>query len=224
MGGYGALASAGAGYSSKSSAMSFVPGGYFEDWTAGSAKYQARLRKELKAIVAIAPWGEQPPYNMWDADGLAGIRLPMLMIAGDQDDVSDFRNGIQPAFEKAVNSDRCMLVYENARHNVGGNPAPEVALGRFTTQEVFEEPVWRKDRITAINEHFITAFLDLYLKGDESKRTYLHVAPEKANDGNWPLKQGETVGGKFSDGENYWKGFQRRWAVGLEMKCVDAKH
>jgi predicted dienelactone hydrolase len=224
MGGYGALASAGASYSSKSAAMNFVPGGYFEDWTAGNVKYQAALRKEVKAIVAIAPWGEQPPYNMWDADGLAGIRIPMLVVAGDQDDVSDFRNGIQPVFEKAVNSERCMLVYENARHNVGGNPAPEVALGNFTTQEFFEEPVWRKDRITAINEHFITAFLDLYLKGDESKRAYLHVAPEKANDGNWPLKQGEAVGGKFSDGENYWKGFQRRWAVGLEMKCVDAKH
>jgi predicted dienelactone hydrolase len=222
MGGYGALASAGAAYSKQSMAAHFVPGGYFDDWTEGSPKYQARLRKEVKAIVAIAPWGEQPPYNMWDASGLAGIKIPMLVVAGDQDDVADFPKGIQPIFEKAVNSDRCMLVYENARHNVGGNPAPPEMLKSFVTREFFDEPVWRKDRITAINQHFITAFLDLNLKGDESRRSYLHVTPEKSNDGKWALPQGQSVGGKFSDGKDYWKGFQRRWAVGMEMHCSAA--
>jgi len=78
----------------------------------------------------------------------------------------------------------------------------------------------RKDRITAINQHFITAFLDLNLKGDESRRAYLHVRPEKSNDGKWPLAQGQSVGGKFSDGADDWKGFQRRWAVGMEMHCA----
>jgi predicted dienelactone hydrolase len=219
MGGYGALASGGAAYGKKSMAAGFIPGGYFDDWTEGSPKYQAKLRKEVKAIVTIAPWGEQPPYNMWDASGLAGIRIPLLVIAGDQDDVADFPNGIKPIFENAVNSDRCMLVYEDARHNVGGNPAPPEMLNSFVTREFFEEPVWRKDRITAINQHFITAFLDLHLKGDESRRAYLHVAPEKSNDGKWPLARGESVGGKFSDGTGYWKGFQRRWAAGMEMSC-----
>lgn len=222
MGGYGALASAGAGYSKSSMAAQFVPGGYFDHWTAGNPEYQSRLRKEVKAVVAIAPWGNQPPNNMWDAAGLAGIHIPLLMIAGDQDDISDFSHGIAPAFEKAVNSERCMLVYENARHNVGGNPAPAEALTSLTTQEYFDEPVWRKERITAINQHFISAFLDLYLKGDESKRAYLHVAPEKSNDGAWPLIRGESAGAKFSDGAKYWKGFQRRWAVGLEMRCSAA--
>jgi predicted dienelactone hydrolase len=222
MGGYGALTSAGAGYNNKALAT-IVPGGYLTDWTAGSPKYSARLRKEVKAVVAIAPWGEQPPFNSWDADGLAGIRIPMLMIAGDQDDVSDYANGIKPAFDKAVNSDRCLLVYQNARHNVGGNPAPP-GLTTFSSRESFEEPVWRKDRITAINQHFITAFLDLYLKGDDTRRAYLHPVPEKSNDGVWPLGQGESVGAKFSDGKNYWKGFQRRWAVGLEMHCAEPIH
>jgi alpha-beta hydrolase superfamily lysophospholipase len=222
MGGYGALASAGAGYSKKGMAAGIVPGGYLDDWTAGSPKYAAKLRKEVKGVVAIAPWGAQPPYNIWDSDGLAGIHIPLLTIDGDQDDVSDFANGVKPAFEKAVNSERCMLVYENARHNVGGNPPPAEALGTFTTREFFDEPAWRKDRIAAINQHFITAFLDLYLKGDESRRSYLHVIPEKSNDGTWPLAQGESSGSKFSDGTTYWKGFQRRWAVGVEMHCLSA--
>jgi predicted dienelactone hydrolase len=220
MGGYGALTSAGAGYSKQSMAARMVPGGHFDDWTAGSAAYATKTPKELKAIVAIAPWGAQPPYNSWDAEGLAGIRVPTLFIAGDQDDISDFERGIKPTFERAVNSDRCMLVYENARHNVGGNPPPPGVLLSFAVREAFDEPVWRKDRITAINQHFITAFLDLNLKGDESRRAYLHPTPQKSNDGKWQTKPGEQTGGKFSDGTNYWKGFQRRWAVGLEMTCV----
>jgi predicted dienelactone hydrolase len=219
MGGYGAITSAGAGLSKKAMAANIVPGGYLDEWTAGNPQYATKLRKEVKAVVAIAPWGGQPPFNSWDADGLAGIHLPLLVIVGDQDDVSDFSNGVKPIFEKAVNSERCLLVYENARHNVGGNPPPPEALSNFTTREYFDEPVWRKDRITAINQHFITAFLDLYLKGDASRRSYLHVAPEKSNEGTWPLPQGESVGGKFNDGINYWKGFQRRWAAGLEMHC-----
>jgi predicted dienelactone hydrolase len=222
MGGYGALASAGAGYSSGSMAHKIVPGGYFADWEEGSPKYQAQLRKEIRAVVAISPWGNQPPYHAWDAAGLAGIHIPMLVIAGNQDDVSDYAHGIRPAFEEAVHSDRCLLTYENARHNVGGNPAPAEVLGSFPMREYFEEPVWRKDRITAINQHFITAFFDLTLKGDESRRAYLHVTPEISNDGQWPLAQGQSVGAKFSDGGNYWKGFQRRWAVGLEMQCAGA--
>jgi predicted dienelactone hydrolase len=222
MGGYGALASAGAGYSRKSLLMGLVPGGYLEDWAEGSPAYLARLRKEVKAVVAIAPWGAQPPYNAWEATALAAIHVPALFIAGDQDDVSDFQNGIRPAFERAVHSERCLLVYENARHNVGGNPPPPEALGSFVVREFFDEPVWRKDRITAINQHFITAFLDLTLKGDEAKRAFLYPSPEKSNDGQWPVKQGESTGARLSESGNYWKGFQRRWAVGLVMRCLAA--
>jgi predicted dienelactone hydrolase len=199
MGGYGALASAGAGYSKQGAAARTIPGGYFEAWTAGNAKFEARRRDNLKALVAIAPWGAQPPYNNWDAQGLGGIRIPSLFIAGDQDDVSGFEQGTRKAFRGAVNSERRLLVYENARHNVGGNPPPPEAMGSFAARTFFDEPVWRKDRIAAINQHFVTAFLDLYLKGDDSRRAYLDV----------PVKS--------TEGSTVWKGFQRRWALGLQM-------
>jgi predicted dienelactone hydrolase len=225
MGGYGALASAGAGYSKSSILAKGLPAEYAEGLLAGTPKFAARSLPNLKAVVAISPWGGQPPYNSWDATGLAGIRIPSLFIVGDQDDVSGYDLGVKPAFAGAVNSDRCLLVYQNARHNVGGNPAPAEALGSFTTREFFEEPVWRKDRIDAINQHFITAFLDLYLKGDESRRAYLHPAVEKSNDGKWPQTPGANAGAKFStgdpkDNQTVWKGFQRRWAVGLELHCM----
>ena len=190
MGGYGALATAGAGYSKQGGSARTVPGGYLDPWTAGNPAYAARRRDNLKAMVAIAPWGAQPPQNNWDAQGLAGIRVPSLFIAGDQDDVSGFETGTKKLFENAVNAERYLLVYQNARHNVGGNPAPPEAMGNFAARAFFEEPVWRKERIGAINQHFITAFLDLYLKGDESRRAYLDTS---------------------------WKGFQKRWSVGLEL-------
>jgi predicted dienelactone hydrolase len=199
MGGYGALASAGAGYSKQGEAARQMPGGYLETWTAGNPVFEGRRRDNVKAVVAIAPWGNQPPHNNWEANGLAGIRMPALFIVGDRDDTSGYEQGVKKAFEGAVNSPRYMLVYENARHNVGGNPPPPEALGNFVARAFFDEPVWRKDRIAAINQHFVTAFLDLYLKGDESRRPYLGVQ------------------GKSNDAAQPWPGFQRRWSVGLEM-------
>lgn len=221
MGGYGALTSAGAGYSKDGLAVKFVPGGYFNAWTVGGTSFEARRPKNLKAVVAIAPWGAQPPNNSWDSQGLAGIRVPSLFIVGDQDNVSGYEEGVRKAFVGAVNSDRYMLVYENARHNVGGNPPPSEALPNFIARDFFDEPVWRKERIAGINQHFVTAFLDLYLKGDEKRREYLDL-PVKSNDGKWVLPPGQLSGGAFStgvdkDGNKYWKGFQRDWAVGLEM-------
>lgn len=198
MGGYGALATAGAGYSRRGGSAKAIPGGYFDGWLAGSKEFQSHRREQIKALVAIAPWGNQPPQNNWDAEGLAGIRVPSLFIAGDQDDISGFEQGTRKAFNGAVNAERYLLVFENARHNVGGNPPPPEALGNFASREFFEEPVWRKDRIAAINQHFITAFLDLYLKGDTSRREYLAL----------PLKS--------PAGNRTWKGFQPRWALGVE--------
>jgi predicted dienelactone hydrolase len=195
MGGYGALASAGAGYSKQGGSARMIPGGYFDKWTAGSPEFEAIKRESIKAIVAIAPWGAQPPNNNWDDAGLAGIKLPSLFIVGDQDDVAGYELGGRKAFRGAVNSDRYLLVYQNARHNTGGNPAPPEVLGDFTARAFFDEPVWRKDRIAAINQHVVTAFLDWRLKGDETRREYL--------DGTW-------------------KGFQRRWALGLEMVHIGA--
>ena len=99
MGGYGALTSAGAGYSKSSRLMNLVPGGYLKDWTEDSPKFQSLDRSRIKAVVAIAPWGEQPPYSAWDAQGLAAIHIPSLFIAGDHDDVANYTNGVRPAFE-----------------------------------------------------------------------------------------------------------------------------
>jgi predicted dienelactone hydrolase len=224
MGGYGALISAGAGLSS---ASPLTKGGLLQDWTADSAEFKSLPRDHIKAMVAIAPWGAQAPYQAWDNTALASIHIPSLFIVGDHDDVAGFKDGPKRVFEQAVNSERCLLVYENARHNTGGNPAPPDARLDYRELQHFEEPVWRKDRITAINQHFITAFLDLYLKGEEGRRPFLRVPVPNSGDGTWVAPPNTPDDGAFSTGKDqqghpFWPGFERRWALGLEMSCSNA--
>ncbi len=78
---------------------------------------------------------------------------------------------------------------------------------------------WRSDRLNAINQHFVTAFLDLNLKGDEGKRAYLNVPTVDSDQGEWPTSFAEQFNGTQAgpDQPGYWRGFQRRWALGLEL-------
>jgi hypothetical protein len=105
-------------------------------------------------------------------------------------------------------------------HTLGLNPAPDAMRGRLWDEDWFEDPVWSKERINAINAHFITAFLDRYVKGDEGRATYLDLPVAQSSDGVWP----ETIGPKAYDAYSpgapnvtVWKGFQRKHAEGLEL-------
>lgn len=225
MGGFGALTTVGAGYDPESPSLAQIPPELMKGILAGDEFVEPH--PNLKAVVAIAPWGGAPANRAWTEQSLARIKTPMFIIAGDQDDVSGYDEGIKWAYENATSTDRHMLVYQNARHSVGGNPEPPIADEYFDLTDWFNEPVWRRDRIVGINQHFITAFLNLHLKGDQSAAAFLNVSPEHSNDGEWSLRPGGYVGGAYSsgehDGKTYWKGFQRRFALGLTMKRAKAK-
>lgn len=192
MGGFGALATAGAGYDPQSPAYRGLPPGALADQAEGKRVADKRVR----AVVAIAPWGAQPPHLAWSPASLRTLRAPLLVIAGDQDDISGYSEGIKRVFDQATGSDRRLLLYRNARHNVGGNPVPKETAGSFEYRELFEEPVWRQDRINAINQHFITAFLNRHLKDDAAAAAFLE--PRAGPSAAWP-------------------GFQKRWALGFEL-------
>lgn len=179
----------------------------------------ALLAQHVKAVVTLAPWGGQPGAMAWQDAALANLRKPLLLIAGDQDDVVGFERGVKRLFQAALGADRYLLVYREAAHNIAGNPVVVPLDADFPTIEFLADPVWRKDRIDAINTHFISAFFDLHLKGDDSKRRYLDVPTPFANQGQWPSTFGQQWGG-MTAGDNqpgYWRGFQRRWARGLEL-------
>ncbi len=218
MGGYGAIASAGAPYDFANDPMSNIPA------TAKTAMKEASQNPlPIKSLVTFSPWGGQPDSRAWTADSMGKIDKPVLVIAGNQDDVVNYEEGVKWLFENMTGSNRYMLVYREARHNIIGNEFNLDPDGDFTTAEFLKEPVWRSDRLNAINQHFVTAFLDMTLKGDAAKADYLNVPTADSNNSKWPTSFGEQLNGKMAGSEqpDHWKGFQRRWAVGLEMYRMD---
>ncbi|RRB15430.1 dienelactone hydrolase [Larkinella knui] len=201
MGGYGALNVVGAGYSAQ--AVQFfgqLAGGStaLQTRTLSDPGYKASQDPRIKAVVAFAPWGME--RGVWDAEGLAGLTRPTLLVAGSKDDVSGYEKGIKAIYDGAVNADRYLLTYVNARHNVAPNPPPAATLkpGQpLDDYQHFSEPAWNERRINNINQHFVTAFLGIHLKKLDYAK-FLDL-PETSND-------------------NPWTGFKPRTSVGLEMR------
>jgi predicted dienelactone hydrolase len=218
MGGFGALESAGAGYDAKSPIFGMLPKPSFE----GLFDTDAKPIPGLKALVLLAPWGGQPANRAWTAEALAAIKIPVLMIDGDHDDVAGYKEGVHWIFDNLKSSDRRLLVFENARHNIVGADAPDSAFGNLSQIQSFDEPVWRKDRIRAIDAHFIVAFLGLTLRNDASMAAYLNPPTPHSSDGTWAQARGQNADSEYAGQDaasaNYWKGFQRRWALGLELE------
>ena len=200
MGGYGALNAAGAGYSD--AAVQFFTGmtkGSNALAVRGSSHpdYQTSIDARIKAVVAFAPWGMT--RNVWDLAGLKGLKVPTFFVAGSEDDVSGYEKGIKAIYEGAVNADRYLLTYKNARHNVAPNPPPPAALApglHFDEYYRFAEPSWNERRINNINQHFVTAFLGMQLKQQDFGK-YLDLTPDS--------------------NEKTWEGFQPRTSTGLEL-------
>ncbi len=208
MGGFGAVATAGAPYDPAGGAIAPVA-------AALGDQFARTPVPGLKAVVLIAPWGGQPPYRAWKPAALTGIAVPSLWIDGDRDDVSNYADGVRWLYDHATASNRWLLTYREARHNVGGNPPPPETLARPDLAENFAEPVWRSDRIAAINQHFVTAFLDRFLKGDAAHGAFLDVPTEDADAATWSDAPRGFAGPAQA---HYWPGFQRRWLLGLELE------
>ncbi len=201
MGGYGALNAIGAGYSAQASKIfTQLSGGStaLDTRLTAAPEYKASQDPRIKVVVAFAPWGMERGF--WDAEGLAGLTRPTLFVAGSKDDVSGYEKGIKAIYEGAVNANRYLLTYVNARHNVAPNPPPAESMKpglHFDEYMRYAEPAWNERRINNINQHFVTAFLGIYLKGMDYAK-YLDL-PENANDSPWT-------------------GFKPRSSVGLEMR------
>jgi predicted dienelactone hydrolase len=231
MGGFGLLESAGAGYDPAGPLLKLLPKTTFDGILEDHASPDRANPGEsapipgLKALVLLAPWGGQPANRAWSAAALASIKTPALMIDGDHDDIAGYQEGVHWIYDNLKSSDRYLLVFENARHNIVGADAPETAFGNFALIEKWDEPVWRKDRLRAIDAHFIVAFLDRYLRNDTTMDSYLNLPTPHSNDGTWTQQRGQSANdpaniyaGHDPASANYWKGFQRRWALGLELQ------
>ena len=222
MGGYGAVITAGGGVTAESVQFSFSPPfGTLDILESGSESHNALPDSRIKTAIAFAPWGRNSGF--FDAQTLTGIQIPMLFVAGSVDDVSLYEGGTRSIWEEAVNVDRALLTFENANHNAAAPyPAPAESFAfnerlGFAPFEHYADAVWDTTRMNNIAQHFSTAWLDLYLKQDASKDSFLDLIPI-ANDGVFSVDDN----GSFTEDHTHWQGFADRTAKGLMFEWLRA--
>lgn len=233
MGGFGVLSAGGATLDPASPMVASVPEGALAAYARGGALRESLRVPGLRAIVALAPaggdakaWGDPKGGN---ATGIADIDVPLFLVAGDQDRTVNYQTGARAFFEAAVHAPRFLLTYKEGGHAIGMAPIPPEMRGRLWDLDWFADPVWRNERVVAINLHFVTAFFDTYVKGDASRAAYLEVPGEESDAGRWPGKPKDAAYDAFSPGAGsdagsgtaaitLWKGFRDRHAAGLRLE------
>jgi len=154
MGGYGALVAAGAPVD----VAALKPLG-----VADTSAFVARAPDpRIRAVVAFAPWGGA--RQLWRSASLAKLRAPLLFVAGEQDTIAGYEDGVLRLAQEAVNAPRYLLAYQNARHNIAANPPPAAAYANREDFSAYAEAVWDSARINNINQHVVTAFLEHTLR------------------------------------------------------------
>lgn len=218
MGGYGAVIVGGGGVTATAVGYEWGgPHGTLGIHQAGSATQSDVHDARIKGIIAIGPWGRH--YGFWDAEGMAGVKTPIMYVGGSVDDVSDYTNGISVLYNESVNAERYLLTFEGANHNAAAPmPAPveswePVESLDFIQFEHYADAVWDTLRMNNILAHFSTAFMGEYINGDAEMASYLDVI-EDAGAGVSALNEDGTQKPEHT----YWKGFAPRTAKGLSLK------
>jgi predicted dienelactone hydrolase len=217
MGGYGVVNAIGGGFTASVVKASLAPPNMaLARRQAGNNEYIASMDPRIKAAIAIAPWGWSSGF--WDREGLAGITTPTFYIAGSADASAGYSPGVRNIFELAANSDRYLLTFENASHNAAAPiPAPKetwpVPGSTVYNAGHYMDPVWDTVRMNNIAQHFATAYLGKYLKGDAEMDAYLNLV-ESGKEALWSV---DAKGQPKAD-HTYWKGFGNRSAVGLKLE------
>lgn len=223
MGGYGAIITAGGGVTETSVGYPWGgPQGTLGIHQAGSETHEALPDPRIKTAVAIGPWGMNTGF--WDAEGLAGIKIPMLFIAGSEDETSLYEEGVRAIWEGATGVDRALLTFDGGGHNtVAPIPAPEESfyfnedLG-FNISEHYVDAVWDSVFMNNVGQHFVTSWLDVELKGDADKSVYLDLL-DIGSAGIWSVNEDGT----FADDHTYWAGFAEGTADGLRYEVLAAE-
>jgi predicted dienelactone hydrolase len=218
MGGYGVVNVIGGGYSKASETLQGAPPNrLLADRGAANPAYRQSMDPRIKAAIAIGPWGM--PAGFWDAEGLKGIRTPVLFVAGSADETSGYEKGTKAIFLGATNTDRYLLTFVDAGHNAGAPiPAPvetypSTPLANSMAFTHYADPVWDTVRMNNILDHFATAYFGLYLKSEQDKQAYMNIVPVGKN-GVYAIDRDGNPGPTHT----YWKGFKRGTAVGLMLE------
>ena len=168
----------------------------------------------VRAAVAFAP-----ATFFLDEATAARIGVPTLWVCGSADKTVGY-DAVHAFCEKATGSDRTFLTFENCGHNVANNPAPSQAAGRdWTIMKRWADPVWDTRRLNDVNCHFVTAFMDLHLKGMADRKRFFDVPVRRGSDAVWRV----DASGTPAQGHTYWPGFVEGNAAGLMLEQLSAE-
>lgn len=157
-----------------------------------------------KAAQLFAPWGGE--YDVHSTQAMSNISVPTFFFAGDQDNTSGFKNGVKKLYDQMGSEHNYMLVFEDARHNIGPHPAPAASFATDFELGHYVDPSWDIETINRVIEHMSLAFLDCHVKNDATRCDYL---PKRQDS-----QQYEGADHKFTDP---WPGFPHLWASGLKF-------
>lgn len=169
-----------------------------------------------KAAIALAPWGGQ--HQLFSASSLAQLAVPVLFVAGDQDDISGYA-GMTDLFEKTGSPAKYLLTYHHARHNIAAHPAPAVASGSELDLGHYHEPAWSIRTINEINKHFALAMLDCHVKQRSEQCEYLNLNPAlDAASTSAQTRPAEPTTSTSMSTAQQWRGFDARYATGMSWQ------
>lgn len=217
MGGYGVLTAAGAPLNP---AFAPLSRNILAPYATDPAKAASLKPSGLRAVVAISPAVKWGPLPIFTGAGAGAVAAPTLFIAGTQDHVVGYDN-VRTLFEQPAAAPRYFLSFKEAGHSIGLIGAPPSMRRRYWDQDWFEDSVWRKDRLLPVELHFITAFLDRYVKDDAAKVAYLDGLVPDSDQGKWANAPIGRYAG-YSPGPptaTIWKGFQPSRAVGMMFEA-----
>lgn len=135
---------------------------YFAPLEAARGRLQATGDPRIKAVLALAPYGA--PWL--GADSLAQFTTPLMVAAGDQDDVATYQRDAVAYFEQAGSAHKYLLTLAGARHNPFVECPPMVRVSP-TDYDRCWEPVWDQERSHDVIMHFATAFFGQWLQGNQ---------------------------------------------------------
>ncbi|MDG1311446.1 MAG: acetylhydrolase [Porticoccaceae bacterium] len=157
-----------------------------------------------KAAQLFAPWGgEQGAHS---AEAMNNIEVPTFYIAGDQDNTSGYQQGIKKLYDQTGSEHNYMLLFKNARHNIGPHPAPAASFATDFELGHYADPSWDIEIINRVIEHMSLAFLDCHIKNDAARCDYLPVRQDT-----------QQYEGALNQHRDPWPGFKHLWGSGLQF-------
>lgn len=222
MGGYGVLTVAGAPLDPR---VADATHGALAPYVAGGAQQGDLGIAGLKAMVAISPANDsRGALKLWAPPGVGAIHVPTFFIVGSQDHTVGYDPGVRTVFDNELHAPRYLLTFREASHSIALIDAPPEMRKTFWDEDWFVDSVWRKDRLIANEEHFITAFLDRYVKDETAKASYIDGQVLNSDDGTWANAPGNRYSG-YSPGPpaaTLWKGFQPNRSAGMALEFKPA--